>query len=753
MSGHLDYLKRLFPKVLLPQNLGLPAASAMARLLASGTYGGASLVECRGTEKDPDCCFLLVEIFVALGQKAIVTDIRHVELVGIEYHWVDRIPLVRPLREDFPAGLPHLNLAIKGFPTSLCLFDMPEEEAVRLVTPMVLLERVRAWLSDTAYGRLHQDDQPLEPLFMNAGRSVILPRTEDEADLRSAVLKASVRSDERLAPIFLETAEPSKGAQTNYILGFTSLLLMTRPLPNGQLSVLPMTVAELVGVYRELGADILPDLQQMFDEWTRRGDVKDLATRQCVLIVGTPVERSPGQIDGYAWKAFLTEVDARTLASALNSVAIIDGIVGKILNPEPVNQATLEGIRLEPLDVIRPFDRKQALMASGVSDGGTTPLKVTLVGAGALGSQLALDAARSGIGDWTVVDTDFLMPHNLARHAFGSAFLGGGKAQALAWEISEMLGSKAAKFSPERIQTAPSEALADANLIIDASASVPTSRWLAGFSGDNCRIASVFLNPAGSDLVIMIEGLERKPRLDHLEMAYYWALANDSRIADHLATGGSTFLPSGGCRRPSLQIPQYRVAALAAIGAKRLLLDGQGPDGLIEMWRMSDDGIQRTVLEHIHFREVRLGDWTIAIARNLLRSVVAARRSAGALETGGILVGTWDRTLRKAYIVGHYGPPPDSVCEPTCFLRGESGVFMTLDAVEHRTARNLTYCGEWHTHPPGFGNRPSADDKVLLRWIDDLLTYADVPALMLIVGESGVRLMLGRSNVSIEVLI
>jgi hypothetical protein len=97
----------------------------------------------------------------------------------------------------------------------------------------------------------------------------------------------------------------------------------------------------------------------------------------------------------------------------------------------------------------------------------------------------------------------------------------------------------------------------------------------------------------------------------------------------------------------------------------------------------------------------------------------------------------------RAYIVGNYPPPPDSVASATGFVRGEQGVFRTLDAVEAHTAANLTYIGEWHTHPPGHSSKPSADDGVLLRWIGDVLVFLDVPPLMLIAGQDGLRLLMG----------
>jgi hypothetical protein len=79
----------------------------------------------------------------------------------------------------------------------------------------------------------------------------------------------------------------------------------------------------------------------------------------------------------------------------------------------------------------------------------------------------------------------------------------------------------------------------------------------------------------------------------------------------------------------------------------------------------------------------------------------------------------------------------------------DTGVYQTLETVQRRTAGNLTYIGEWHTHPPGHRSLPSADDRVLLRWIGKVLVYSDVPALMLIAGEDGTRVVMGPGGASV----
>ena len=75
-----------------------------------------------------------------------------------------------------------------------------------------------------------------------------------------------------------------------------------------------------------------------------------------------------------------------------------------------------------------------AAQASGVEP---VACKAVAVGVGALGSQIVMNLVKGGFGNWTVIDEDELMPHNLARHALPSWNVGAPKAVAIAGLIDE----------------------------------------------------------------------------------------------------------------------------------------------------------------------------------------------------------------------------------------------------------------------------------------------------------------------------
>ncbi len=62
--------------------------------------------------------------------------------------------------------------------------------------------------------------------------------------------------------------------------------------------------------------------------------------------------------------------------------------------------------------------------------------RVVVVGLGAVGSAIAEELARSGVGSLLLIDGDILEIQNVARHALGLAHLGANKAQAMAEHLA-----------------------------------------------------------------------------------------------------------------------------------------------------------------------------------------------------------------------------------------------------------------------------------------------------------------------------
>ena len=114
--------------------------------------------------------------------------------------------------------------------------------------------------------------------------------------------------------------------------------------------------------------------------------------------------------------------------------------------------------------------------------------------------------------------------------------------------------------------------------------------------------------------------------------------------------------------------------------------------------------------------------------------VLAMRRSRLPAETGGILFGLVDIPAKSIHLVTATPAPPGSIEEPDGFVRGMGDVDEMMEDVRRRTAGQVRYVGEWHSHPPRIGAAEPTDDRQL-DWLAALMGMDSMPALMVIAAD------------------
>ena len=121
---------------------------------------------------------ILAKCDVQIKQHTVV-DIKECEDIAIICDKENlNFPEVYALRGDFPLGLPHTNLKIHEQPVNLCVTEFLYREVKHLFNPYIFLESIRIWFSLTSSGKLHQDDQQLEPYFHTKGYIITPPLTD-----------------------------------------------------------------------------------------------------------------------------------------------------------------------------------------------------------------------------------------------------------------------------------------------------------------------------------------------------------------------------------------------------------------------------------------------------------------------------------------------------------------------------------------------------------------------------------------------
>ncbi|MES2177963.1 MAG: Mov34/MPN/PAD-1 family protein [Gemmatimonadota bacterium] len=733
--ARLDLLG-LAPFVCEPDGLRREDARTLARRLIAG-IPFARLIDCRrGSAGD----LVIMEVEVETPQRT-AHDIRLVERIGAWFvaPQADEGELPPPetfaLREDFPRDVSHVNLREYEYPRSLCLFDVAFDELRAAWTPGRFVTLVREWLRLTSRGELHAADQPLEPLMLGGAGWIILPNI-----LRKENAALGLERRGQIGGLQVLVAVPPDQVQQGE-RRFVVACVRTTPRTHGAIRRAPGTLANLHELLTPED-DLRAQLAAVLREWKQEGIGLDA---QVAIVVMVPLRRDDSvepEIE-QPW-AFLTVESIADVGKSLGLWEATPHGLGTILGPGGGDGGS--SISVLPLYAYFQHRREDGARFNGRRDVDDRPF--VAIGAGALGSQVLGFVARTAFGRWTVVDGDVFLPHNVARHALGNSAVGFAKAIGVA---SGVMRDAAADgdlhrsivtnmLAPGEQRATLEQAYANAVSIVDMSASVAVARALARDVTAPPRRISLFLNPMGTDLVLLAESTNRAVRLDALEMQYYRAISHEPALAGTLRGAVNRQRYGRSCRDVSSQLPHARVTALAALGAQALerVVDETG--AVIRVWRLNESslGVQSVEVAVHPVFDVSVGDWRIVTDEGLLARLRELRIAKLPSETGGVLLGAVDVARRVVYVVDTIPSPPDSQEWPTLYIRGAAGLIAEVERVREATAGQLHYIGEWHSHPEGCAPLPSADDMKVFVWITEALDADDLPAVMMIVGDSGI---------------
>lgn len=731
-----------------PTALTHPGALATARA-ATGPF--STLVECRVTEKIE---FVVFDVDVERPQTP-VNDIRARErIAGVFLRDDDKLPEVLALRDDFPI-VPHLNLRDEEVPRSLCLYDQAWSELKMSWTGTGFVERIRWWLAFTARGELHGEDQPLEPLMFSHGFDLVVT-AEFGLDKKLVSLPARVGlvggSEGRVLVCWNAKAQEF-GGMRSFVM-----YIDTPPRPHGVIRHTPKSIADLAALVDDDGFSLLEHLRTAL--WSIPEEIrKNPKLRRLVapvFVLGLPKTRSDGgSVEAMEMKGFISFDGIESVGVAVGAWVVDGPVLAQVLGG--VNGADGADAAIVVTNVVRELTLERAAAHSGLPE--RDDRRIVAIGLGALGSQVAMNLARSGTGQWTLIDNDVFMPHNAVRHALeGGNAVGHNKAECMAVYMNSISPSEQIAhhlavdyLAPSDDQVRVVEAVSSADLVLDMSASVAVARTLAD-EDRSSRTASLFLAPSGAELVLLIEDVARQTRLDDLEMLYYKALATKPELKGHLDDVGAKTRYGASCRDVSRSMSQNSIGTLAGIGATAIGQSRKTADASIRIWSSQPEtlGVSSVDIELDGFTEIRQYGWRVRVSHQLFADISALREDRLPNETGGILLGGVDHARRCVHVVLALASPPDSEEWPTMYIRGVKGLQAERERVVRATAGNLDYLGEWHSHPRGATTKPSEDDGKVFEWICEIAAVDGRPAIMLIAGDSEVRLFIAEFEPSTE---
>lgn len=726
-------------------DLAIPLAKSFAAYLGRTDDGVADLV---GARQRDGAELLLLQIRTGRPQQP-ACDIRLIEPVGV-YFPTDDGPRVLALREDFP-DTPHQNLMPPELPFSLCIDDRPWSEARLTYTPAELLERVVLWFRKAGRGELHDAAQPLDPIFIGHGFEIILPRSVWTAPIgERAELVGYVPNAARPRHLIAKPLSDALQEMGQPAIGLVVLAYDLSAQPMARLRRAPSKLDLLQNEMVARGLDLVSDLVDRIAAW-QKDEVNRalrLCSRLCILLripIIHPVTGATGAMNSIA---FVTDCTVGEIGELLGVLWQNDSGEGKqvsYVDRVPAGQPQAAKVGLEMALVHTAFDAELASSLAGRN--GPDQRRVVLIGAGAIGSMLSEALAREGdFASWAIIDHDTFLPHNGARHTLTAMDVGREKATALAERLRHIRPDiEAIPFDEDFLKPLTERAshkLNQADVIIDASASVPVSRRLGDLPGSARRL-SIFFNPSGTAAVLLAEDTARRIDLRMLEAVYHSEVQRNEALRDHLR--GSGMLPySGACRSLTSRIPASSVQTLSGIAAHGIRQALDTDAATVRVWTMHENGTVTLAAPSTSITCRTVGDWTVSLPDDLDRHLCRLRADHLPAETGGALLGIIDIEARRVEIVQALPAPPDSVGSPSAFVRGTDGLKSDVERAIHRSLDQVRYVGEWHTHPRGHSALPSLTDLGQVAWLAATLSADGFPGVMLIVSENSVGLVIGK---------
>lgn len=708
-------------------DLTIQRAIDFAQLISSGVTPYALVVECRRQESGREV--VVVKVKPTVPQRPVVA-IQREEVIAVVFSQADDwYPEVRALRADFPRDrVLHLNGGVPaGEAPSLCLFAEPWPDVRLRLTANELLFRLQNWFNDTATGKLHREDQPLEPAFLSRSSPLIISRKLlDEVVKTPTTLNLDI-IETPTGPVFIQRREGRRStgkAKPALVIPFVS-----QPHEHSVTNDAPRTLDELDGLLKPVGINLVSELQESL--FAKKDDLDKFGF--LVLLILLQRKRSVEAEPEAELVAFFC-VAPNAASTGIRGIFRDVGFTGEITFDE---SRTGKETGVSYLAVRFELTPDAASLYSGTEP---TQTRLVAVGAGALGSQVVMNAVRGGMTNWKVIDDDNLLPHNLVRHSLPGDWLGCPKAVAVTSEANSLLDSPSVEaivanvLSPGDQAVAVQSAMESTQVIVDLSASVAVARHLSRDVKSNARRCSIFVSPSGRDLVFLGEDESRSLPLDSIEAQYYRAAASVASLQGHLDAGQTV----GSCRDITSRISQSLMAIHAA-QAERLLRSWLSqPDALATVIRAQSDGFgfEQTDLPLGSLVEVgELGSWTVLTDTLLLDVVARQREESLPNETGGVLVAHIDAQRRTLYVSHQIPAPPDSERQPTVYIRGNQGLFEEYGRIRQATREGLAYIGEWHSHPNNCACKPSVEDIKAGAWLAEQTRPTSLPGLMLIAGE------------------
>jgi integrative and conjugative element protein (TIGR02256 family) len=678
----------------------------------------------------------------------------------VVFFYSDMPPFVSPTRRDFPPTPHSYGLPVE-MPTSavmnLCIDDRPWDDACGDYSGPELIYRIQRWLDRTATGEINDVLQAPDFAFLPAPVTIMMSEevrkglTQTDGAPYFVALRSADEEEKLFEAMMADEIKESPGDGQEWIT-YVGITLVANVTNTGAMWRAPSCLGHLSKSVAGPSFDLIADIRQRISELA--DDVSDDHDRlhHSKLIV----EVTLANLEAERMEVFflLTSSTIGEIGVALGLFYPPDSLAGtsftKRLPAGVTDDQALDEIRLCQANHSRSFDSEAATFLSGRDENQAELLavKTVVLGVGSIGSQVITSLTREGaFTNVVLVDDDQLAPHNLVRHTLRSSEIGKSKARSVANDLVAIRPDIAVQPLHEKFgQTSPSEhltaALADADLVLDVTASVGASRQLADYDNRK-RAVSSFFNPMGDAVVVLAEDQDRTIDLAQLEALYYAKVIGNEDLHGHLRAPNIARIGGGQCRSTTNRMSSSDAAILSGLAAKNIssviitnkaaiTIKTMAHDGSVSCVRVDPSPLQQYVT---------VGEWTTRVSGDVVDTLRDYRTSAHPDETGGVLLGIVDHSRKRIEVVVGLPASLDSAGTPNSFERGVHDLRAAIDHTRSITMDQIVYIGEWHTHPDNTRVDPSPIDAKQLMGLRTAMSGQQRPVVMLIVGDNDSNLI------------
>lgn len=619
------------------------------------------------------------------------------------------------LRADFDRSHPHLLPASSSEPPKPCYIDGSPRDLIRLRGPQGLVTQLADWLEKAARAELINPTQGWEPVrrdhlddFVEVDAVALRSRVDAKGGgtFYQAPFTMVTNGDWRcycahfIGPTTLRDNSLQEWSQRFGQVGLGIVVWPGRAASGGPFLAgryLPesvSSVAELFDHAKSLG--VADHLKAQIGLLQRR--LKFLTGSSPVLISIILMARRPIDVIGQD-----------------SPIELLPYVV-EIQRTSDLDETSLCHVRLAAQRDVISDKLMRRMSGKPVSH---NP-RWTLLGAGSIGSKLALHLAREGSAPRIVVDNGNLRPHNFARHGLLprhriEAF-NDGKTQALIDAIG-LLGQTTSGFhrdvvalcalggDDERKTAWPN----GTQFIVDSTGSpaVTDALCLPMVLLSRPRAIETSLMGGGRVAYLAVEGASSNPNVQDIAAEAYRLISASPTLKETVfAKSGDLVQVGQGCSTLTARMSDATLSApvpAMAMTLSRMLNGDSTNDGEIILGELDEDLLGQQWNRHAvpPFTIVAgtgTGAPSVRIAAhvaNIIERAICARPN---VETGGVLMGRFNETTNSFHIVDAIPPPADSEFSASLFLLGIEGLAEVLQSYIDRANGTLFPVGTWHNH-------------------------------------------------------